>query len=218
MLDLDTMRNELRVHLGTDDTDFPDTKCDLYLNRSYWEILDKFHFREKEVSATFVTIAGTRLYPVPSPFEALRKLSITDPNTFDQIPLDRFTLDQYDQNFVDDPSGAAYAMPTNYVREDGAIRLWPTPDDVYTINIKYWTVLADLSDSNLTPPIPQSWHELILLGGIWRAYFSLGDYVRGNFVKASQISMINTQIPVQAKEEEDTRRGGVNVKGRHYDV
>jgi hypothetical protein len=46
-IDLVTMRDELRDHLGQDDVELDDDAADLLLNRAYWELLDKFPFREK---------------------------------------------------------------------------------------------------------------------------------------------------------------------------
>ena len=215
-LDLQQMRDDLRDHTGTDDSDMPDTKADLYLNRSYWEILDKFHFREKEVTATWDTVVGTRLYNMPSPFEALRKLSIKDPVTGEHKVLERTTIDVYERTY--DADADAQGFPTHYVREGCAVRLLPTPDDAYEITQKYWTVLSDLSATNTTPPIPQSWHEIILFGGVWRAFLGILDYVHGNAAKSHQVSLINSAVPVEAKEEIDSPNAGLEVKVREYDV
>lgn len=215
-LDIIQLRADLRDHTGTDEFDMPTAKADLYLNRSYWEILDKFHFREKEVTATWDTVAGTRLYNMPSPFEALRKLSIKDPATGEHKVLDRTTIDVYERTF--DADSDAQGFPVAYVREGCAVRLLPTPDDAYEITQKYWTVLSDLSDSNSVPPIPQSWHEIIMFGGVWRAFLGNRDFVSANATKAHQISLINSSVPVEAKEEYDSPEARLEVRVRPYDV
>lgn len=215
-LDIAQMRSDLQDHTGMDEIDLPDEKADLYLNRSYWEILDKFHFREKEVTVTFPTVDGTRLYNVPSPFEALRQLSVTDPDTNEHIPLKRMTTQDYESRYDEDSD--ARAIPTHYVREGCAVRLWPTPDDAYELTMKYWTTLEDLSNSNATPPIPQSWHEIIMFGGVWRAFLGIRDFVSANATKAHQVSLINSSVPVEAKEEYDSRDARLEVRVREYDV
>lgn len=45
-------------------------QIDLYLNRAFWEIQNKFPFREKEVVSTFNTTEGARNYDVNFPTEA----------------------------------------------------------------------------------------------------------------------------------------------------
>jgi hypothetical protein len=215
-IEIAELRTELREHLGVDETELDNTQADLLLNRAYWELLDKFPFREKEVTITFPTVAGTRLYDVPSPFEALRLLSVEDLDDFSHKTLDRMSVLEYEKKYVNQED--SQAKPTHYVREGCAVRLYPTPDDVYTLTMKYWTVLADLSDSNTDPCIPQSWHELILFGGIWRGYLRFGDYQRANNMKAHQVNLINSQVPTESKEEIDSPYAGIEVKMNEYDA
>ena len=49
-MDLETLRDELREHVGVDSDDLPDPDADLLLNRSFWELMNKFRFRETECS------------------------------------------------------------------------------------------------------------------------------------------------------------------------
>lgn len=208
-IDVPTLRDELRDHLGQDEFDLPDDKADLLLNRSYWELIDKFAFREKEVTATFQTVAGTRNYDMPSPFEALRQLSVLDPVSQQHRVLKKMTVLEYENSYNE--SDDFQDIPARYVREKCFARLYPTPDDTYTITLKYWTTLADLSDSN-DPEIPQSWHEIILYGAIYRGFLRIGDLNRANQFKAHQNALINSSIPVEAKEEFDTHTAGLDVK------
>ncbi len=220
-LDITALRRSLREGIGLegDDTvtlpnaDASDkTGADTYLNRSYWELLDKFPFREKEVIATFSTSVGENFYQVPSPFEALQQVAIEDPNSFKHNPLDRIEKDVFEQKFVNHVDDRG--KPELYFRESNGIRLWRTPDLVYTVTLRYWTVLADLTSSNATPPIPQSWHEIILFGAIWRAFIGMnGDYNRAQAAKAHQVSLLSGASPVEAKETFDSHRAGAEVAG-----
>lgn len=215
-LNIQDLRNELRKGTGMDATDLPDADADLYLNRSWWEIIDKFHFREKEVTTTFNTIAGTRLYNMPSPFEALRQLSILNSDTKEHSVLNRITIDVYEGKYDEDTD--ARGFPVEYVREGCAVRIWPTPDAVYVITQKYWTTLADLDNTNSTPSIPASWHEIIFFGALWRTFISVGDFPRANAAKQHQVSLVNSSVPVEAKEEVDSHRAGVSIIVNDYDV
>lgn len=215
-LDIQQMRDELRSSMGMDIADLPDDRADLHLNRSYWQVMDIFHFREKEVTATFGTVEGERLYNLPSPFESLRSLSIKDLITLEHKTIDKMTVHEYENRY--DESVEARGIPTRYVREGCAVRLWPTPDDIYTITHKYWRVLADLSDVNPIPEIPQAWHEIIFYGGLWRGWIGEGDYLRAREAKSHQKSLIDSAVPVEAKEEYDTHRAGLQAPGYDYDV
>ena len=220
-LDLVSLRRQLRESIGLegdDTTNLPDldspskTGADTYLNRSYWELLDKFKFREKEVTATFSTVAGTKFYQVPSLFEALQGIAIEDPDTLQHTPLDRMSPDEYEQEFMD--TTGDQGKPTGYFREGNGIRLWRTPDKVYELTLHYWTVLSDLSSTNTTSPLPQNWHEVLLFGATWRAMIGVNaDYAGAQAAKANQISLIEGTSQVEEKEQFDSHRAGVEVPG-----
>ncbi len=220
-IDIASFRRQLREHIGLegDDTQtLPDvdsatqTGADTYLNRSYWEILDKFPFREKEIVGTFQTVVGEDYYSTPTPFEAIQHLAIEDLVSKQHTPLDLIGKDYYEQIHVNDPT--AWGKPEKYLREDTGIRLEPVPDQIYKITIRYWTVLSDLSNSNTQSPIPQAWHEVILFGGVWRAFIGANnDYVRGQAARAWQASLIDKLTPVESKEKQDTSRAGLRVIG-----
>lgn len=218
-LTLASLRRQLRENIGLegdDITNLPDsdssdkTGADTYLNRSYWEIIDKFKFREKEVTSTFSTVAGTKSYTVPVPTEAIVGIAVTDPDTSAHMPLDSMTKDYYEQVFV--ATVDQQAIPTSYYREDDQIILWPTPADVYEITVHRYTILADLASGG--PDLPQSWHEILLFGAVWRAFIGVnGDYVKAQAAKAHQISLTESSDSTESKEMVDTHRAGVEVPG-----
>ena len=213
-IDLAVLRTELRVHLGyeTDDTgELSNTDADLLLNRAFWELMNKFNFREEEKSSTFPTIAGTEFYSLPTLFESVRNISIQNPDTDETwVLLDRITLNEYSKNL--DDASAAETKPARYLREDNGIRLSPIPDKAtYVVRVKHRITLADLSSSNMTVAIPDVWHELILFGGIWRALIRLKDYEASREIKNQQISLINSTVEVEGKEEIDSPLAGIEI-------
>ena len=211
----DSLIDDLRNHSGLSTDELSDPDALLLLNRSYWEVLDKFPFREKEQTASFSTVAGTRNYTVPSPFEALRQLSIKNSsNTY--VPLDRSTI--HDHEMTRDTDTDDRGFPNKYVREKNSIRLYPVPDDAYSVTIKYWTVLDDLdnADPDVNLSIPKSWHEIVLFGAMWRLYLMLRDFSASNQYKIQQIALINSAVPVEAKEEFDSHTAHLEVLGRDY--
>ena len=225
-LDLTSLRIQLREGLGLEGNDtqtLPDTDsaeksgADTFLNRSYWELLEKFNFREKEVIGSFPLVAGENYYEIPTPFDALRSLSIEDLNSLAHKPLDRIDRDVFEQKYVN--SADSQGKPELYFREDMGIRLWPTPDQVYTLTMSYWDSLSDLSNTNTTPPIPRAWHELVLHGAIWRAKAGpFRDYDGAKFHRALQGSLIEGISTTDTKEQFDSHRAGVEVLGLDYDL
>lgn len=215
-LSITVLRTELREHLGLDEDELDSTAADALLNRSWWEVMDKLDFREKESKTTFDTVIGTPNYDMPMGYDALLMLSISGADETDTL---RVQLDRSDQKIYEqehDEAVTAYAKPTKYHRYNDGIWLAPTPDKVYTINVNYLTTLEDLSNSNATPPIPQSWHEIILYGAVWRGFMRIGDYNRKQAAQQTQIGLINSMSPVSSKEEFDSSLAGLNFIRRAY--
>jgi len=200
--------SKLRKATGQDSDDLSDTDATLQLNIAYWEVIDIFPLREKEVRVTFPTVAGIRAYNAPTPFEALRHLAILNPASNVHVPLDQMAEDRYEKVYDEDSDTQGF--PTNYVREGCQFLLYPTPDDAYTITMRYWTTLSDLSDSQ-NPNIPQSWHELIYLGALWREFLDIGDHQRMASTVKIWERTANIRVPVEAKEEVNNPRAGLEV-------
>lgn len=206
----------LGVNLGG--TQMPVEQVDLYLNRAFWEIQNKFPLREKEVVSTFETVRGARNYDVQFPTEAVRHIAITEKDILgvgQHYPLIQITRDVYEQLYQD--SENQWNIPVKYVREGCLIRLWPTPDDEYTITIKRLVALTDLSSINIVSGIPQVWDEIIVFGALWRACVDLSDVVRAQWYKSLQAEMINTIIPTEVNEaQSNSQLAHVEVPGLEY--
>lgn len=206
---LSELRDELREHLGMDDNDLPKTDANRLLNRSYWSIRDKYPFREEEAETIIPTVIGTRSYEVPADFDSLRFIALENPDSKAHKTLDRTTRQDYENKYVNktDDEGE----PEIYFREDDNFILHPTPDKVYQLTVGFWSVFADLSSSNVSPELPQVWHEVILIGAVWRGYIRLQDYTRAASAKAFHSALINDIPSVESKEESDSRLAGISV-------
>ena len=204
-MDLQTLRTELREHLGVSSTDpkFPVDVLDLLLNRTFWEILDKFPFREKEKSTTFPSVIGERQYQIPGDVEALKMISVLNPIDTKHYKLSRMDATEYEERYVEDSN--AQAIPTNYYREESTIYLFPTPDDEYTFTLKYNKTLADLESDTETPDVPRVWEEIILFGAVWRGYLRRGDHPRAMEYRNIMVNLVNSTESVESKEEADSQ-------------
>lgn len=214
-IDFGTMYNELLFHTGEDTTTLPLTPdATLLINRSWEEIADKFHFREKEQTAVIQVVAGQFLVPLPSNTEAVRHISIEDPNSFQHTILKKIEAWQYENLLINNPDQSQFKKPQCYVREACSFKLWPTPDQSYNLTVKTWVVLSDLSNTNTAIVVPQVWHEAIMWGAVWRAFERFGDFVRKKEAKASWKEALDSLITVEEKEESDNKYAGLNVLHR----
>jgi hypothetical protein len=211
------MEKGIRKATGVEegDPDLTHEEIVLYLNRGLWELGNKFPFKEQEKTVTFNLVAGVRNYDVPEPSEAVKSVAIFDRYASSSKTLRYMETFEYENVFVE--GELAYGKPVGYTRENCFIRVWPTPDFEYKISLKRWTTLEDLSDTNQYPDIPMVWHEIIQFGGLWRAFIDFGDFARANQIKNHQISLINSTVPTQAKEEGRDKYAGVEVLRTDYD-
>lgn len=221
IINLSRMEYRVRKAVGiidTNDPDLPQADIDEYLNLSLWEVEDKMPFREKEVTSTLSTVAGTRQYTVPTPIECLREIAIVDPTTGQHSPLMLMTPQDYESVYIDDTIDTSQQdAPTNYFPESNYITVWPTPDQVYTLVIRRNTLLTDLANASDVLAIPQVWTEVIILGGVWRAQWDFGNKAGARETRKMQASLIDSITPVPVKELGDTSFAGVDVFGRDYD-
>lgn len=216
-LSLAQLRTELRDHLGVDSTELDDTAADLLLNRSWWKVADNYKFKEKEVTASFNTVAGTEAYATGTidgsvVLESIQNLNIKDVNSLDYDPLTQ--MDETRFSAMRTLNTSARGKPEYYIHRGGDVLLFPIPDAVYSVKMNYLAVLNDVSTA-LT--IPQAWHEAILYGAIWRGFAKFGDYNRSALAKATQYELLNTQEPVAERElKVDNQFAGVQVLRRDY--
>ena len=219
-MNLDTLRTKMRKHTGEDEFDIDDTDADLILNQSYWELMDKFPFREKERTSETVFVVDQRLYTAPSPFEALQHIAVIENATAgtdsgQHTQLRRMTKASYETRYNEGQGRTG--IPEEYFRHENGFFVWPTPDLAYGMVLYYWTTLADLVADIDVPDMPQVWNEIIMFGGVWRRYLELGDMVRSREMRNHQVDLINSTQPVEAKEETDSRFAGIEMPAAMYD-
>lgn len=209
------------IGINVGGTQMSTAQIDLYLNRAYWEIQNKFPFREKEAISTFDTVAGVRNYDVEFPVEAIKHIAIQEREDMgtnrQHYPLIQITRDQYEQRYREDEG--QWSIPKKYVREDNIIKFFPTPNNIYQITIKRLIALNDLGSSSATDTsdVPQVWDEIIVLGGLWRACVDIGDLARSGWFKSMQAELINTIVPTEVKEDQsNSQLAHVEVPGLEY--
>lgn len=204
---------EFREYCGNVTVDeMSDDSVLLLLNRGYWELTANLGFRETEATVSFSTSASNRKYELPTTSFAVNIVSIVNPDSDKHIQLIRTTKQEYENTF--DSSTDSEAFPTNYIRDNNCIILWPTPDDAYTVYIRYWKNLDDLiNDPANYPEMPRNWHEIVLYGAVYRYFLKQLDYDKANVIKAYHANLIANAVPVEAKEETDNRQSSINYLG-----
>lgn len=225
-ISLATIRANVLRDLGVDATDLDASgtaNLDLLINRSWWEVMDKFDFKEKQSKTEFALTVGTYSYDLAAKintaasivFDALREVFIVDDDD-NSSPLTPVSRREFEENL--DIASSAQDIPSRYSREGGNIYVAPVPDDTYTLRVYHLTILADIPSGG--PVIPQAWHEIIELGAIWRGHMTFRDFNSATDVQKIQIGLIRSAQTVSGKEDSYNKFSGVEVlnrpSGRRY--
>lgn len=205
---------DLRDHIGEDisNPDFSDPNCWKILNRSFKEITNKYNFRQTEGDTTLATIANIGTYDLTgvADFEAVNSVYIDSSSlSFKRSKLVRSTLEEIQSQLDFSDPVTTNTVSRFYYRRENDLIIWPVPSDVYTITLFYTKTLEELTEDTVTP-LPDEWYEPVLFGGVWRAYLRGGDVDRSTALKSYQANLMNSIVPVESKEENDSRESGVN--------
>ena len=212
---LQDLRNDLRNMTGTDVFDLPDVDADRFLNMSWWELQDKVKFREKESQAEISLVAGVQNYTLASYNTSIESISYVSIRAITETGYDPVLKREYENiNDVLDTVVTNRGRPEWYARYGGDIYLCPIPDKAYILRLLFRKTLADLSVSGA--PVPQVWHEFILLGGGYRVFRQIGEYKRSREIKAERDALSITTEDVPAKERVDYHQVGVRILKRRY--
>lgn len=208
-LTLTRMRELVRKGLGNLSTDnLSDDEVDEYLNMSLWALEDKYPFRTREKNTNTNLVIGQYIYDLSgiTRLDAIESVAVAeDPEK--RRKLARIDRNWWDANFELTNRGT----PERYFRENNCIYVYPVPDEVLPLEIKHRQGVASLAASNTTTGLPRSWDEIVVQGAIYRGHYYNEDYDQAQKALNFQIGLIKNAVPVEAKEEADSRYARVQV-------
>jgi hypothetical protein len=214
-ISLHNLRDELRETTGMDETDLPDNIAERYLNLSWWELQDKVKFREKENRATLNLVAGTRSYlltAIDPSIDNITSVAISQLNTT-QFNL----INKRDYHAILDESDSdtyARGVPSEYATYGTSIYFDPIPDAAHVAEIVYRETLQNIPAGG--PPVPQVWHEFVLLGAIARVFRRNGEFQKSAAIRMERDALAVITVPDIVKETEDFRMVGIHVVRAPY--
>lgn len=102
-------------------------------------------------------------------------------------------------------------IPTHFSDEyDDRIYWYPTPADAYSIYIRYFKQVADLSADADSSIIPARWHEVLILGGWYRTLQYLKEYGEAQAIKGEYEEKIQQMI-----DDDDDKIGLIERQEKH---
>lgn len=148
-----------------------------YINDAQNKIARRLDYYINEDSATVTTVAGTNLYPLPTTFARVRELFATDVT---QI------IAPVGLRAIDASNSLVQARPYAYALDAANLHLYPTPDGIYPLELRYWTMPPALVNDTDTPNLPADYHFLLWIYATWICYegdddSQMGQYWQGRF-------------------------------------
>ena len=131
-----TLDNLSRVSAGTTRSgETLDTRALDWLNRVMYRMARAHNFRELYTTSTPSTAASTYTYTLPTNWKTLSTITVRD--TTSPVKLKGMTQRQFDL-LSPYPANDTKAKPTQYVLHGNQYDLYPVPDDIYTLQIRYY--------------------------------------------------------------------------------
>lgn len=154
-MNLTQFRTALRARVGNPTTaEVPDTELTDRINESVKDIADRYGFHKGRKVVTFPTVIDTPRYALPTDCLVVMKL---------RHPLENEQLRKRDETWASERMTLDAGRPTDYLRERDWVQLFPTPDDVYILELMYKAAPASLLADVDEPVTPVSWDEGVLL-------------------------------------------------------
>jgi hypothetical protein len=157
------MQDVGRIQVLTTDTNLRSLALD-WLNRVIRYISGRSeHWTWLEKSATFSTVANQMTYDYPSDIDLSGRKVFTIRQKDSPAKL-IFINQRYLDELVPEPDTVT-GNPLYYTMFASGIRLYPIPDAVYTMYIRYIKLITAFSDSAAsTSDIPAKWDDVVLDG------------------------------------------------------
>lgn len=210
-MQLSDIRTEV-LNTGFDATLFGTSRINTYINSGYLNLARRANYYTDEATSDFSTVSGTSMYALPADFARTRSLHRTDLGR----ELVAVGLRDIDRSVITSGTPYAYAL-------DGAnVHLYPTPDQAYPLEIRYWKLPPVLSADSDVPTIPADYHNLLVYWATAEAFRAEDDhptadkwqalYDKGLAQFSADVKFANGDLPTQLKGMWESGRG-LNQRG-----
>ncbi len=163
--------------------------------------------REMETRVRTDTVANQEYYGLPSNYLQMRSFKL---NTSPLQDLEYLTPERMDTVWA----GSQVGMPKAYTIVGDEVRVAPSPDSAYTMEILYWKKPTALSDANATNVMLTANPDALLYGGL----IELCSYAENDTGVLKWTQLFNEAInAVQTEDDRDRASGGaLQVRADQY--
>jgi len=142
-----------------------------WINDAAALIARRVDYYADQTNNPFNTTSGVDTYLWPADFGRMESLF----DVFRRVEMEYVSVRDIDRSGMSNGAPCFYALVANN------IRLWPTPDNVYTLEMRYWKMPSILSVDTDTPNLPTDWHHALIVYATWMAFEADDDPVMGQY-------------------------------------
>jgi len=154
---LSTLRAEIEAR--TEDSSISSTQIDRWINMGIKQWANRADWPSLvEQDSTTTTTADTQEYSLPTDFKKMISVRISDSTGGTEPDATEYSFIEYKDKNISSQGMWYYLNP-----DDATIGLVPTPPTTgLTVYLKYYEVPADLTIVTEEPPMPETYHELVI--------------------------------------------------------
>lgn len=146
-----------------------------WINEAQRYIAKNSLLRTQQNQYVFNTVVGTTSYTLPTDFARIIDIHyVPDSDVFEEMTMiDRDSIDV-----------STTGRPNSFVIVGNVIALYPTPDAIYQIQMRYSQLPPTLVNPTDVPQIPSEYHYLLETYALYKAYRRQNDYSAAQFHRA----------------------------------
>lgn len=214
-----------RSDLGTSGSSpLSSTKIAGWVNDTRNDIALKHNFRYLYAEATASTEAGTAKYALPSDYLGhlvvwcgAKKLMRVSAREYDELTQTKIAADASPRELTLEPGTSVSTesiagAPDYYIDRGMEIELYPTPDAVYTLRLRYYAQPASFVVANDSDYISNFHYEAIIWGACLRGAIYLDD----NDGIRKYADLYNAAIKEMIKREKDFDQEDQHMRMKTY--
>lgn len=163
-----------RVQNRAKDSSFSTSKIKEFINDTQRDVFNEFTLRQMETTQSYTLTADdsdiTTGAGLPSNF--VQPVSLTNTYLSNEKRIVPITVSQLDLNYPDPTDTTAHptGAPSFWYVYGNTIRVYPTPDAAYTVNLRYLREPTTLSADADVPEIPSEFEEILVYGPLYRIW------------------------------------------------
>lgn len=161
-----------RVQQRVRDTGFSSSEIHSYINDAQRDIFNEYRLPFMETTQNYTLTSGvsdiTDGNGLPTNFVQAIDIFLTTSGK--ESRLEYKDIREIDQDYTDpdDTTRHTSSVPKYYYYYAETIKVFPVPDDAYTLTLRYFKSPTELSSNDDVPEIPSEFEEILVMGAAYR--------------------------------------------------